>query len=53
MTFPIQLEILFPFISLNIAFVATYFTEVSKFPTLKKDVAIVATNNKTCDIKFL
>jgi len=36
MRFPIQLTILFPFISLYIAFVTPYFTEVSKIPTLGK-----------------
>jgi len=36
MSFPIQLEILFSFISLNITFVAPYLTEVSKVPTLEK-----------------
>jgi hypothetical protein len=36
MTFPIELTICFPFISLNIASVAPYFTEVSKIPTLEK-----------------
>jgi len=36
MRLPIQLTILFTLISLNIAFVTPYFTEVTKIPTLQK-----------------